>query len=358
MSRNIVDVLDIKVGYACNNNCLHCVVKANQFVARNQNSEENFSFAEIERLVKSKPRNMVNKIVITGGEPSIRNDFSEIINMIFDYHPNIYIEVQTNGRGLKRHLPKIIHHKNLDFVIALHGPNEKMHNAIVGTATTTRSPFKETTESIEEIIRLCGDSSKIAFKIVLNSINFKYLKDICEFVIDKYDAKHISVAYPHLDGYYFIKESQINHFKTFCHPIVAKSNAKNGADLLKKIGFSYADFSEPLKITIDFIKTKPDTVLFFEAVPYCAFVYDGKHYEIPGNVFLNMDVAPKSEIHYINSNILDFHTIWTKMHKHPEELCSKCKYCCECCGLWEESYAVFGTEGLLPYIENGNKSSE
>jgi len=349
MQKQTIDVLDIKVGYACNNNCLHCVVKANQFYARADDSNENFSFSEIENLVKSKPHDHVHKIVITGGEPSIRNDFSEIINMIFDYHPNIVVEIQTNGRGLKRHLHKIIHHENLFFTVALHGPNEKMHNAVVGTATSTRNPFKETTESIEEIIRLCKNSTKISFKIVLNSINFKYFKEICEFLINKYNAKYISVAYPHLDGFYFLEPSNINKFKILCHPLIAKSDIKSGADFSKKIGFSYADFSDSLKKTIDYIKTKPDTVLSLEAVPYCAFAHKGKHYQIPDNVFLYMSVGQKSEVHYTNNNVLDFHTVWTNMHVYPEKICSKCKYSYKCCGLWEECYAVFGTEGLLPY---------
>lgn len=349
--QNITDVLDIKVGYACNNNCLHCVVKTNQYIARKQDCDENFSFQEIERLVKSKPRDSVMKIVITGGEPSIRNDFPEIINMIFDCHPNITVEIQTNGRGLKKHLPKIYHHEKLFFTIALHGANEKMHNAVVGTATANRNPFKETTESIEEVIRLYGDAKRIAFKVVLNSINFKYLQSIVSFLVEKYQADNIAVAYPHLDGFYFTKESMIDDFKLFCHPLLAKSDLKSGADFSKKIGFSYAEFSNSLKSAIEYIGTRPNVNFQMEAVPLCAFNKNGEHYEIPSNVFINNNVAANSEIHYTNSDISDFHSLWENMHKHPEEICSKCKKCCSCCGIWEETYAVFGTDGLNPYTE-------
>lgn len=351
MQNEITDILDIKVGYACNNNCLHCVVRPNQYRVKNFGIEDNFRFEEIENLVKSKPRNTVRKIVVTGGEPSIRNDFPEIINMIFDYHPDAFVEVQTNGRGLKRHLPKIVHHENLSFAIALHGDNEKMHNAVVGTATVTRNPFKETTESIKEIIRLCGDSHKIIFKIVLNSINYKHLKDIVEFVAIQYGAKNISISYPHMDGFYGVKESEIIDFKNFCHPLIAKSDVKNGEDIVKIIGFSYSDFLDYLKETMDFIKTKPDIDMSLEAIPLCAFNQNGIHYEIPSNIHLLTNIPEKAEIHYTNNDINDFHTAWVNMHVHPEEICSKCKFCCECCGLWEETYAVFGTEGLVPYTE-------
>lgn len=351
MKDNKVELLDIKVGYACNNNCLHCVLKASQYMANKLKVKENFSLSELEKIIKSKQSDTIKTIVITGGEPTIRNDFSEIVNMIFDFHPNIRCEVQTNGRGLKKHLPNIIHHEKLAFDIALHGANEKMHNAVVGTATANRNPFKETTESIEEIIRICGDSSKIAFKIVLNSINFNELQTIVQFIDEKYNAKQMSVAYPHLDGFFYTEDSDITDFKNYCHPHIAKSNLKNGKEISNKIGFSYAEFSNTLKNTIGYIKNRPHMLVALEAIPLCAFNDKGKHYEMPQNVYLQ-DRPLQTEVHYTNSNTSEFQSLWRDMHVQPDEICQKCLNCKNCCGIWKETYATFGVGGLFPITNN------
>ena len=267
--------------------------------------------------------------------------------MVFDYHPNVRCEVQTNGRGLKKHIPNIIHHKKLLFNIAIHGADEKTHNAVVGTATATRNPFKETTESIEEIIRISGNSNKIAFKVVLNSINYKGILSILQFLNEKYNAKQMSIAYPHLDGFFFTRDSDIVDFKNYCHPYIAKGDYKNGKEISAKIGFSYAEFSGALKNAIKYIEQQPHMMVAFEAVPFCAFNNQGKHYNLPQNVYLLNNICT-TEVHYTHTATSEFQTAWKNMHVYPDEICPKCLNRESCCGIWEETYATFGVAGLHP----------
>jgi len=90
--------VDIKLGYTCNNNCRHCVIADQREHALDMIGKEDLSTEEFKReILKSRKRGFTS-IIFTGGEPTIRKDFLELL----DYASFIgfRVNIQTNGRML------------------------------------------------------------------------------------------------------------------------------------------------------------------------------------------------------------------------------------------------------------------
>jgi MoaA/NifB/PqqE/SkfB family radical SAM enzyme len=62
---------DIKVGYACNNNCLFCTAAWKKGLGERDTQT---LFDEVERVVA---RDGIGRIVYSGGEPTVRDDLAE-----------------------------------------------------------------------------------------------------------------------------------------------------------------------------------------------------------------------------------------------------------------------------------------
>ncbi|MCD7819715.1 MAG: radical SAM protein, partial [Lachnospiraceae bacterium] len=93
---NMNNCADIKVGYACNNKCIHCVIANQKIAAQKKYSYINRTTKECLQIIQDSKDNGYNDIVITGGEPTIRKDFFEILEFAKSLGMSIYL--QTNGR--------------------------------------------------------------------------------------------------------------------------------------------------------------------------------------------------------------------------------------------------------------------
>ena len=100
---------DIKLGYSCNDDCIHCVVSRLRKEAIKKNKLD-LNFEEYKKEIDNLKKENFTEITVTGGEPTIRNDFIKIIEYI--KKNNFKIDLQTNGRRLsdfnflKKYTPK------------------------------------------------------------------------------------------------------------------------------------------------------------------------------------------------------------------------------------------------------------
>ena len=81
---------DIRLGYLCNHNCRFCCVSSHR--------KENLSTEQVLHEIKNAKEFQADKLVFTGGEPTIRNDLIDIVKIAKNVG---FSHVQVNTNGLK-----------------------------------------------------------------------------------------------------------------------------------------------------------------------------------------------------------------------------------------------------------------
>lgn len=97
-------IIDFQVTKRCNLNC--------QFCCGADKNKNDVDTDVIKKVIDKLTLAGVDRIVLTGGEPLIRNDIDEIIKYIRNKKINIYLS--TNGYFLEQHLDTIV--KNVDCI--------------------------------------------------------------------------------------------------------------------------------------------------------------------------------------------------------------------------------------------------
>jgi len=114
-------VLEIKLGYSCNNNCLFCLNKERRFFS--------YSTEDLKKQIKLSASKGCQYLKISGGEPLIQENFFEIIQ--YAKHCNIlFCEIQTNGRMLcyEDFLKRIEDvFPNVTFLVSFHCSSPEMY---------------------------------------------------------------------------------------------------------------------------------------------------------------------------------------------------------------------------------------
>ena len=138
-----MDCVDIKVGFACNNDCLHCVT-ADKRVFGDLTTEG------LMREIEHYRAHTDAVLVITGGEPTIRDDLVELVQFARGIGFT-RIQLQTHARAASDPaLAEGLADAGLtSALVALHAPNAEAHDAI------TRAPggFLETTAGMRNLLQ-------------------------------------------------------------------------------------------------------------------------------------------------------------------------------------------------------------
>lgn len=139
--KNIEEVLITEVTLAitnrCNLSCIHCSVNANE-------NQQDMSLDDIKKAIINISKLNPEVIVITGGEPLIRDDFLDIIHFIKE-NSNAKINLMTNATLIDEEFMKIIN--DIDSIdISIDGVDEISCSKIRG-----RGVFGKVVNSINKI---------------------------------------------------------------------------------------------------------------------------------------------------------------------------------------------------------------
>jgi len=175
---------EISLQIACNNSCVFCYTA-------------NYTFEPTTRQVYyeiMKARESGLKwINFTGGEPTLRPDFFEIL----DYAKRLDFEViylKTHGRRFSdMNFARRIVGKVTFAHISVHGPNAEIHDRV----TRTPGSFDEVMRGIENLVAL---GVPVVGMTVINRINYKTLADTVRVLHEMGVCSH-SFAYPYPSGY-------------------------------------------------------------------------------------------------------------------------------------------------------------
>ena len=151
---------DIKVGYACNNRCIHCAVGSVQRRLKSSGGPSDLSTEQVNALVDGAAARGATGVVLTGGEVTIRGDCEVLVRHAASR--GLRIILHTNGRafsdrGLVERLAGLA---GISYVIALHASRSRTHDRISGRDGS----FRETCQGVRN---LCNSGRTVVAKLVL-----------------------------------------------------------------------------------------------------------------------------------------------------------------------------------------------
>jgi MoaA/NifB/PqqE/SkfB family radical SAM enzyme len=206
---------DLKVGFSCNNDCIHCVVSDKKFAG-------DMSTPEIISILES-IHDQYGQVTFTGGEPTIRKDFIKLLKKARS--SGLRINLQTNGRQFKDRDFAANSTAFLDnILIALHSHDEKQHDLITGK----KGSWQETVQGIKNLVST-GRAGIVSSQTVISKSNCDNLVEICRF-IDHLGIRHIHITFPHPNGSALVNFDRVvprySHIKKILHECFAEFGSR------------------------------------------------------------------------------------------------------------------------------------
>lgn len=166
--------LRLSITDICNFRCEYCLPDGYQ------GSKPKFlTLPEIQRLVTAFAELGVWKIRLTGGEPSVRKDFSEIINMVSQTPGVETTAFTTNGYRLKDHAQKWFDAGVRSLNISIDSLNQKIFHKITG-----HDRLPDILEGIEKTLKIGYQSVKVNV-VLLRGVNENSLTDYLEYIRER-----------------------------------------------------------------------------------------------------------------------------------------------------------------------------
>lgn len=242
------------------------------------------------------------KITVTGGEPFLRPDITEIFSYIKRKNPSCQIEVQTNGTMLKDESLVKESKKYVDcFFVALHSYRKATHDAICGRPGSWD-------DTIDGFVNLINNKCNISTQTVISRLNMVDLVSTFDFFHDA-NLHDNWLTFPHPNG---------NAYTYF--PIVVPR------------------FSEIEPIIAEITASHPNVNL--ASIPACYLPAHGRYREYELNAYRS---SSEKDIYCIElTNARPDHEpdedfisqIQREFNKN--ENCSTCIYNDRCIGVWKE----------------------
>ena len=291
---------DLKVGFSCNNNCIHCVVAGKR-------KTRDLDTQEIKSIIKKRPQE--DCIGFTGGEPTIRKDFIELAR--YAKKKGYRVELQTNGtRFSDYNFAKEISNYMDNILIAIHSYKKSVHNKIV----QREGMYEKTIKGFKNIVKLKITHST---QTVISKLNADHLKETYDFIQSISPGCRMQMTFPHpMGNAYYNKEKVVPRYSKI---------KKHIYRALKK----YAD------------------ILVTEAIPICyLYPYHNVVENVDEKIARHLKKEEKKGIDYSRGekNIEGYLSLmFNDKRKGPE--CGRCIFNNRCAGVWKE-YIEFYRDDL------------
>lgn len=302
-------ILDIKLTYECNNNCILCC--QDDCI---KNSDGRMKTEYIIEILEENYKNYLCrgeniKLVLTGGEPTLHKDLKKIINVSkkLGYYP---IQLQTNATVLSdKNLTRELIDLGVDsFGVSLHGHTKQIHELF----TRKNGSYENTLLGLNELKRY---NVNVFINTVISKLNIDYLLDIVEFIGKNNLSTQLQFAFLHITG-----------------------RASNELDLIPSI----TSCANKIKECIDLGK-QYNLNIKSEAIPPCLLT---NYEKAISELHLSNDI-----IVYDNYSKMYFSNQRKNTLKRKNKNCLKCIFFNLCEGPWREYPEIFGWEEFIPVTE-------
>ncbi|MBM4354440.1 MAG: radical SAM protein [Deltaproteobacteria bacterium] len=204
----VVQRVDVKTGFGCNNRCRFCVQGNKRDHFGNRTTDE-------VKQVLSDARKDADSIVFTGGEVTIRKDFLELVRFAKELGFST-IQVQTNGRMLayRKFCEETVAAGANEFSPALHGHVPELHDYL----TNAPGAFKQTVQAIRNLHDL---GQPVITNTVVTRSNYRHLVEIAKILVGL-GVKQYQFAFVHPVGEVEVNFLSVTPRMTLIEPFVKK----------------------------------------------------------------------------------------------------------------------------------------
>lgn len=208
--------LTLAVTSLCNLRCKHCLTYDKC------DSDNDFTFEELKRIIQDIARMKVFSIAVFGGEPFVRTDIIDTINEISKYPINI--SINTNGTLIDEAMAKELAPFRAAFTISLDGSSASVVEKIRG-----KGVFQKTIKAIELLKNL---NKQILISTTVMGFNYRDLPEIARL------GKEMGVS-----GVRFNHLFYINNAECFIDSLVISANqAMETVSTLERMNEEYGGF--------------------------------------------------------------------------------------------------------------------
>jgi len=141
--------IDLNVGYSCNLRCRFCYYIQD---IKNLKKGKYLSIQECKKLIQFYHNHNMKILEFTGGEPTIREDFFELVNYACENMKFSDISLITNGVRLanKSYAKELVQLGVKDFLFSLHGSTANLHDYM----TCVSGSYKLLIKAVENLQNL------------------------------------------------------------------------------------------------------------------------------------------------------------------------------------------------------------
>ncbi|MFW6024899.1 MAG: radical SAM protein [Candidatus Woesearchaeota archaeon] len=163
--------IDLKGGFSCNNNCKFCIL------GDKRDNFEDRTTKEMISLIEKYGSKGYKKIVLTGGEITLRRDIFKLIEKSKESGFEL-IRVESNGRMFKYkdYLSRLISSGANCFSVSFYASNAKDYSFL---SNTSEESFFEVLEGLKNLSKY---DVKVDINCVINKKNYRKLKEIIDLV--------------------------------------------------------------------------------------------------------------------------------------------------------------------------------
>ncbi len=167
------DRAHITITLKCNNNCLFCL-------QGHHPSEKHKNFESIKNEIREALKSNVNKIILSGGEPTIHPDIIKIIRFckINEIRPVKNVQIISNGRMFSNEsfTNACIKAGLTEATLSFHGHTKKIHDYL-----TQSKSFEQLKKAVKILKK---NKILISIDVGIFKQNYKYLPEMIKFITD------------------------------------------------------------------------------------------------------------------------------------------------------------------------------
>lgn len=289
----------------CNFDCLFCSVPKKEIYLSKKEI-----FAKIDKYAEEN----YNQVTLTGGEPTLHPDLTDVIKYIKTKKMNC--RITTNGSNLDKKLIDDMIDAGIDYIaVSIHTFDEKLAKKISDYEDYN---IKNVFSSINYILNRMEKSLYI--NITITKLNYKKLPEMCEIIANKFEGLNL-INFNYVD-------------------IIGNVNEKNKVE---EVGIQY--YISELYLRKSFNILKRNNINFrVERVPMCYLV----GFEEYSSDFNRLSKAEDPTTDFVDKEI----SKPTNLDFEKARQCEFCKYSNFCMGINKNYSKTYGTKELYPIFHN------